>query len=141
MTIETFFEKFEQFANAPDAVTKMRELVLNLAVTGRLSEQESGDAPVCELVDSLATAKARVARKRVGAAESVTQRPIKAPEHWAWLPLNAIGAMSGGMTPSKAKSVFWDGHLNWFSSKDIKTDELTESELKITREAELTSSQ
>ena len=43
--------------------------------------------------------------------------------------------MSGGMTPSKNKSNFWDGDVNWFSSKDIKTDELTSSELKITREA------
>ena len=36
MTLETFFEKFDQLADAPDAVEKMRELVLDLAVTGRL---------------------------------------------------------------------------------------------------------
>ena len=34
--LETFFEKFDQFADAPDAVAKMRELVLELAATGRL---------------------------------------------------------------------------------------------------------
>ena len=36
MKLETFFEKFDQFADAPDAVEKMRELVLDLAATGRL---------------------------------------------------------------------------------------------------------
>lgn len=36
MKLETFFEKFDQFADAPGAVEKMRELVLDLAVTGRL---------------------------------------------------------------------------------------------------------
>ena len=36
MTLETFFDKFDQFADAPDAVTKMRELVLHLAFSGRL---------------------------------------------------------------------------------------------------------
>ena len=36
MTLETFFAKFDQFADAPDAVAKMRELVLDLAATGRL---------------------------------------------------------------------------------------------------------
>jgi type I restriction enzyme S subunit len=36
MTLETFFEKFDQFADAPGAVKKMRELVLELAVSGRL---------------------------------------------------------------------------------------------------------
>lgn len=36
MKPETFFKKFELFADAPGAVAKMRELVLNLAVQGRL---------------------------------------------------------------------------------------------------------
>jgi type I restriction enzyme S subunit len=36
MTLETFFEKFDLFADAPGAVKKMRELVLELAVSGRL---------------------------------------------------------------------------------------------------------
>jgi hypothetical protein len=34
MTLETFFEKFDQFADAPNAVAKMRELVLQLALNG-----------------------------------------------------------------------------------------------------------
>jgi type I restriction enzyme S subunit len=38
MKLETFFEKFELFADAPDAVAKMRELVLDLAVHGNLLE-------------------------------------------------------------------------------------------------------
>ena len=32
MKLETFFEKFDQFANAPDAVAKMRELGITMAV-------------------------------------------------------------------------------------------------------------
>ena len=36
MEIETFFEKFDRFADAPNAVAKMREISLSLAVTGRL---------------------------------------------------------------------------------------------------------
>ena len=36
MTLEAFFEKFDLFADAPDAVTKMRELVLHLAFSGKL---------------------------------------------------------------------------------------------------------
>jgi type I restriction enzyme S subunit len=36
MTLETFFEKFDQFADAPGAVGKMRELVLHLAFSGKL---------------------------------------------------------------------------------------------------------
>ncbi|XZE18829.1 hypothetical protein SH449x_004135 [Pirellulaceae bacterium SH449] len=43
MKLETFFEKFDQFADAPDAVAKMRELVLQLAVQGKLVPQDSSD--------------------------------------------------------------------------------------------------
>ncbi|MEN9676375.1 MAG: hypothetical protein RIS76_2271 [Verrucomicrobiota bacterium] len=41
MTLETFFEKFDQFADTPDAVAKMRELVLELAATGKLCHNDS----------------------------------------------------------------------------------------------------
>jgi hypothetical protein len=34
MKLETFFEKFDQFADVPDAVAKMRELVLDFSANG-----------------------------------------------------------------------------------------------------------
>ena len=39
MNLETFFEKFDQFADAPNAVARMRELVLELAVQGSLVDK------------------------------------------------------------------------------------------------------
>jgi type I restriction enzyme S subunit len=36
LNLTTFFEKFDTFADAPDAVAKMRELVLELAVRRHL---------------------------------------------------------------------------------------------------------
>lgn len=46
MRVETFFEKFDLFADAPDAVAKMRELVLRLAFSGGLSgKNTNGDSP------------------------------------------------------------------------------------------------
>ena len=38
MKLATFFEKFDQFADAPNGVEKMRELVLQLAVQGIQSQ-------------------------------------------------------------------------------------------------------
>jgi type I restriction enzyme, S subunit len=43
MNLETFFEKFHLFADAPNAVAKMRELVLRLAFSGGLSGKNSND--------------------------------------------------------------------------------------------------
>lgn len=50
MRLETFFEKFDQFADAPDAVTKMRELVLELAVQGKLVDQNPTDEEAMHLL-------------------------------------------------------------------------------------------
>lgn len=41
MKLERFFEKFELFAEAPDAVTRMREVVLDFAISGRLVASQS----------------------------------------------------------------------------------------------------
>ncbi len=64
MRLETFFEKFDQFAGAPNAVAKMRELVLHVAVTGKLVAQdprdESGELLLKKIsTERLAAVKAR----------------------------------------------------------------------------------
>ena len=42
MKVENFLEKFELFAEAPNAVPKMRELALRLAFSGRISGENPG---------------------------------------------------------------------------------------------------
>ena len=42
MKLETFFEKFELFAEAPNAVARMREVMLDFAISGRLVASEAG---------------------------------------------------------------------------------------------------
>jgi type I restriction enzyme S subunit len=66
MNLETFFEKFELFAEAPDAVAKMRELVLELAVRGRLISPYSRDS----------------------SAVHDPSRPFTIPQDWQWITLN-----------------------------------------------------
>ncbi len=53
MNLDTFFEKFELFADAPNAVAKMRELILWLAFAGA-HESQREEWPKC-LLKKLAT--------------------------------------------------------------------------------------
>lgn len=46
MNLETFFDKFELFADAPDAVAKMRELVLELAIGGKLVSHSKAESAI-----------------------------------------------------------------------------------------------
>jgi type I restriction enzyme S subunit len=53
MKLETFFEKFDELADAPDAVAKMKECILELAVQGVLVEQDPNDEPATKLLQRL----------------------------------------------------------------------------------------
>jgi len=46
MKLETFFEKFDQFADARDAVAKMRGLLIHFAVSGNLAPNDQRERPV-----------------------------------------------------------------------------------------------
>src|SRR5690348_15206604 len=114
MNLAIFLDRFDQFAELPDAVTKMREIVLSLAVQGRLSQRLPNDPPVSDLCRELQQARNKEARSeqrnQSGAIDDdFTERPFTTPDNWAWVPLNQIGKLSGGMTPSKNNSKYWDG--------------------------------
>jgi len=53
MKLETFFNRFDDLADTPKAVSKMRELILQLAAHGKLVEQSSEDEPASALVSQI----------------------------------------------------------------------------------------
>jgi len=53
---------FDQISEAPDAVSRLRQFILNLAVRGKLVEQDPGDEPAAELLGRIAAARARFNR-------------------------------------------------------------------------------
>jgi len=106
MKLETFFEKFDQFADAPDAVGKMRELVLELAVRGKLVAQDNRDEPASSLLESTASERARLmaARKiksRPSPPIEPDEQPFYVPSSWAWARLSDVGYELGQKVPDK----------------------------------------
>ena len=61
MKLDPFIEKFDLFADAPDSVPRMRRLVLDLAVQGKLVTQDSNDEPADELLKRVQDEKTRLA--------------------------------------------------------------------------------
>jgi type I restriction enzyme, S subunit len=106
MKLETFFEKFEVLAEMPGAVGKLRELVLQLAVTGKLVPQDNRDEPATSLLESTAAERAKlVAAKRIksrstGSTDSKEQ-PFDVPSNWAWAKLSDVGYELGQKVPVK----------------------------------------
>ena len=109
MKLETFFEKFDQFADAPDAVAKMRELVLSLAVQGRLVPQDPSDEPATELVTRVNFEKLRLVQKKEIKAESRTdsisddEALFEIPSSWTWIRAGDLcRPISSGSTPDQS---------------------------------------
>jgi type I restriction enzyme S subunit len=100
MKLETFFEKFEQFAEAPNAVAKMRELVLQLAVQEKLVEQRPGDGSATDLIEHSQNERNRLLKeKRMRNSQSIT--PLSEwdtagslPKTWAWTTLAEISEIN-----------------------------------------------
>ena len=122
----------------PAQIKQLRQTILNLAVRGKLVEQDPEDEPAGELLKRLAHAKQKLIDSKLikkpkpwmPIAEKET--PISLPKNWAWSRLCDIGRLAGGMTPSMSRPDYWDGDISWLSPKDIKADEVDRSEMKIT---------
>lgn len=94
MKLETFFQKFDQFADAPDAVDKMRELVLQLAVQGKLVDQKRSDGSAAQLLASISSERGALAAKlrtpSEPASASGDEPSFPIPSNWAWTQLGKI---------------------------------------------------
>lgn len=106
MKLETFFEKFEFFADTPGAVAKMREMVLELGVTGKLVPQNGQDSPASTILDEIRKERARLeANRKIKVRPSKIvkedERPFKAPTGWEWVRLSDIGYELGQKVPDK----------------------------------------
>ena len=62
MNAKRLLAHFDRVADAPDAVPHLRRFVLDLAMRGRLVEQDPADEPASELLKRIATEKGRLVK-------------------------------------------------------------------------------
>lgn len=94
MTLDTFFEKFDLLADAPGAVAKMRELVLDLAVRGRLNEHRPGDPKDSAWRDFLEDFD-----NRIYASDPTPPPPFEIPNEWRWVCIADVADTCGQKKP------------------------------------------
>ena len=106
MKMETFFEKFDLFAEAPDAVARMRELVLELAIQGKLVAQCSDDEPALKQLERIAAKKSktgRIAREKAArnGSSAAEETETHVPGGWAKTSLAELVTVLNGRAYSK----------------------------------------
>jgi type I restriction enzyme, S subunit len=139
MNLQTFFDNFELLAEAPNGVPKLRELILQLAVQGKLVPQDLNDEPAAALLQRIDIAKEVVKEKRIKKADGLPPLQIDAfpyslPKNWEWVYLDRISNLIHyGYTASADESVkdvrllritdIQDNKVNWANVPGCKIDE------------------
>lgn len=119
-------------------IKKLRELILELAVRGKLVPQDPNDEPASELLKRIAAEKAelvkqgKIKKQKPLPEISEEEKPFELPEGWEWVTFSHLGYFFGGKTPSKMKDEYWGGTIPWVTPKDMKTNLIVDSEDKVT---------
>ena len=102
MNADRLLAHYERIADAPDAIARLRRFILDLAVRGKLVEQDPNDEPATELLNRIAEEKARLVkagefREPRNAVEiKRDELPFVPAVHWEWSRLIDIARPSYG---------------------------------------------
>ena len=124
MNTDRLFALYDRVADAPDAVGRLRRFVLDLAVRGKLVEQDPGDEPARGLSQRIMVEKARLVRageiRQPKRFEVATDSSYDLPTSWCLVALGDVVVKHlGGGTPSKSNGSYWNGAVRWASVKDV----------------------
>jgi len=131
MNAEQLLQHFERISEAPDAIPRLRRFILDLAVRGKLVEQDPRDEPAAELLKRIATEKARLVKAgkaRKLEVDPVTNEEISfpVPSNWVWTRLGSIGDWGSGSTPSRGNSELYGGGITWLKSGELNDNRALE---------------
>ena len=113
---------FDRLAEAPGAVPRLRRFILDLAVRGKLVEQDAGDEPAAALLARIrATAVKNAKGKRLAdEPKGVSQETFSLPAEWTWTRLGDVAQYG---TPDKADATSVLAAKTWvLDLEDIEKD-------------------
>ena len=138
MNTSQFLAEFGTIAAAPNGVQRLREMILQLAVMGKLVPQDPADEPASVLLQRIAAEKDRLIRdgkiKRPKPLPAIRddEKPFELPHGWEWVRLNDLGEWGAGATPLRSKPEYYGGNIPWFKSGELTGDLISKSEETVT---------
>nr|WP_047229466.1 restriction endonuclease subunit S [Pseudomonas brassicacearum] len=113
-------------AGAPNGIKKLRELVLELAIRGKLVPQDPSDEPASEFLKRIAEEKARlVTEGKIKKQKALTEiaeeeKPFVLPTHWEWVRLDSLLKKIGaGSTPLGGKQAYVANGVKFLRSQNV----------------------
>ena len=101
MNADQLLAHYEQVADAPDAIPRLRRFILDFAVRGKLVEQDPADEPASELLKRVEAEKARLVnagkiRKKAASDPIMVDAPFDLPRNWAWVSIGTAFLYDAG---------------------------------------------
>src|SRR6185312_11115892 len=90
-------QNFNLLASAPGGMTKLRELILTLAVQGKLVPQDPGDEPGSVLLQRIRAEKDRL----IAEGKAKREKPFELPVGWEWVKGRDLFSVIRGVTYQK----------------------------------------
>jgi type I restriction enzyme S subunit len=100
MNAQGLLEVYEQISEAPDAIARLRRFVLDLAVRGKLVEQDGADEPASVLLDRITERKAKILstsgmrKPRKVPDMDLSSVTFEIPSNWSWTQISELGFIS-----------------------------------------------
>ncbi|ORM79596.1 restriction endonuclease subunit S [Pantoea eucrina] len=127
-------QHFDTLFTTEASIDALKQIILQLAVMGKLVPQDPNDEPASELLKRIEREKVqlvkegKIKKQKLLPPVSDDEKPFELPVGWEWITLSHLGSFSGGKTPSKMRGDYWDGDIPWVTPKDMKTRLITTSE-------------
>ena len=106
-------------------IKKLRELILELAVRGKLVRQDANDEPAGELFKRIQSKKAKlitegkIKKYKPLPIISEEEKPFELPQGWIWSRLGLLGNTQTGSTPSKSDPESFGSDVPFIKPGDI----------------------
>ncbi|MCE2906139.1 MAG: restriction endonuclease subunit S [Anabaena sp. CoA2_C59] len=124
MKLETFFKHFDLLTEAPNGVQKLRELILDLAVRGKLVPQDANDEPAAVLLERIKKEKERLVKEKIQKVRTTSkidnsEIPFELPKNWMWVNLDSYVLIVMGQSPD---STYYNNHKKGLPFYQGKSD-------------------
>ncbi|MBQ5948280.1 restriction endonuclease subunit S [Massilia sp. ST3] len=126
--MELLEQHFDTAFAAPDGIPKLRELILKLAMQGKLVPQHPNGSPASELLKSIEAEKKRLVKERMIKVPkplpeiTAVEELYSLPQGWQWVRLGVIGNIFNGnsINASEKESKYAGAKgLPYIATKDV----------------------
>jgi type I restriction enzyme, S subunit len=126
--MELLEQHFDTAFSAPNGIQKLRELILTLAMQGKLVPQEPRDAPASQLLKEIEAEKKRLVKEgKIKAPKPLPEissgdAPYALSQGWQWVRLGSVGnVFNGNSINASEKEAKYAGAkgLPYIATKDV----------------------